>query len=90
MENELQETIKELESVLVRSEYYRQTIKKAIMVLKSFLPIAPAEDGQGCLICGNQLDGCGVVGRYDTQTGKVTEKYDNYCAFCGRKVKWNG
>ena len=52
------------------------------------IPIEPVKDGNGCLICGNQDYGCGVVGRYDVDTEEVTEKYSDYCLFCGRKVKW--
>lgn len=63
-------------------------ILDSIDLLRETLPITPAKDGNGCLICGNQDFGCGVVGRYDVETGKVTEKYSDYCAFCGRRVKW--
>ena len=56
--------------------------------LKMNDPIEPVKDGNGCLICGNQDYGCGVVGRYDVDTGEVTERYSDYCLFCGRKVKW--
>ena len=60
----------------------------ALALLKKHEPLAPVQDGNGALICGNQTLGCGVVGMYDVETGKVTEKISNYCAFCGRKVKW--
>ena len=49
--------------------------------------IEPVDDGQGSLICGNQGYECGVVGRRNIETGKI-ERYCNYCAMCGAKVKW--
>lgn len=60
-----------------------------IKLIQALKPIKPVKDGNGCLICGNQKDGCGVVGKYDIVTGKTTERIDNYCAFCGKKVKWD-
>lgn len=66
----------------------KQLHTDALVLLKKHEPLAPVQDGNGALICGNQTLGCGVVGMYDVETGKVTEKIDNYCAFCGRKVKW--
>ena len=49
--------------------------------------IEPVDDGQGSLICGNQGYECGVVGRRNIETEKI-ERYCNYCAMCGAKVKW--
>ena len=49
--------------------------------------IEPVDDGHGSLICGNQGYECGVVGRRNLETGEI-EKYCNYCAMCGAKVKW--
>ena len=65
----------------------RYAIFDAISILE---PVPPVQDGNGALICGNQTLGCGVVGMYDVETEKVTEKISNYCAFCGKKVKWDG
>lgn len=69
--------------------YSVKAIQDAIAMLKAQEPKPPVKDGNGCLICGNQDLGCGVVGKYDVETGKVTERYDNYCAYCGTKVKWD-
>ena len=76
------------ESPPVRCDIPYPLLIDALTLLKAQEPIPPVKDGEGCLICGNQTLGCGVVGHYDVETGEVTDKIDNYCAFCGRKVRW--
>ena len=70
--------------------YITEALKMAVKALGEQVPVAPVEDGEGCLICGNQGFGCGVVGKYDVDTHEVLERYVNYCPSCGKEVMWNG
>jgi len=83
---EAQYYARECDAMRDRIIWLHEEISKA---LESIEPLAPVQDGNGALICGNQTLGCGVVGIYDVETGRVTEKISNYCAFCGRKMKWD-
>ena len=67
-------------------EQARYCIQRAIELLKEQEEgLPPIDDGEKWFVCGNQGLGCGVVGR---KTSHGIERFSNYCAMCGMKVKW--